>query len=240
MRRLIALIAVIAVSGVACADDTDPGRVDAAVVSVVATGCGNDYARGTATIVDIGSATDNTVMVLTSAHTVAGADRIDITHDGVAYPGTIAAFDPNTDLAVIAVQTRPSDAIAAVTPAALAGKGLSTAAAASRAATVVLYRDDIVDVRSAEIARRVNITTENVYLDGDSRRPGYELRADIATGDSGAPVVIDGRVHAVLWSRSRRSDERAWAVDVVHARTLIDTQIDAGDLGEVDPTRCRP
>jgi len=71
-------------SGVACADDTDPGRVDAAVVSVVATGCGNDYARGTATIVDIGSATDNTVMVLTSAHTVAGADRIDITHDGVA------------------------------------------------------------------------------------------------------------------------------------------------------------
>jgi len=239
VRRLIALIAVIAVSGVACADDTDPGRVDAAVVSVVATGCGNDYARGTATIVDIGSATDNTVMVLTSAHTVAGADHIDITHDGVAYPGTIAAFDPNTDLAVIAVDSHPSDAIAAVTPAAIAGKGLSTAAA-SRAAIVVLNRDVIVDVRSVNIVRRVNITTENVYLDGDSRRPGYELRANIATGDSGAPVVIDGRVHAMLWSKSRRSDDRAWAVDVVRARTLIDTQINTGDLGEVDPTRCRP
>jgi len=240
VRHLIAFIAVITVLGVACADDTDPGRVDAAVVAVVATGCGNDYARGTGTIVNLQPSGDSTVMVLTSAHTVAGADRIDITHDDVTYPGTIAAFDPNTDLAVIAVDADPSDAIAAVTPAAIAGKGLSTTAAASRAATVVLNRDDLVDVRSATIVRRVNITSENVYLDGDSRHPGYELRANIATGDSGAPVVIDGRIHAVLWSKSRRSDDRAWAVDVVRARTLIDTQIDTGDLGEVDPTRCRP
>jgi hypothetical protein len=29
-------------------------------------------------------------------------------------------------------------------------------------------------------------------------------------------------------------------VDVVRARALIDTQINTGDLGEVDPTRCRP
>lgn len=229
----------------ACADDTDAGRVDAAVVTVVATGCGNDYGRGTGTIVG----TDNThIYVLTAAHTVAGADTIEVSHNGASVPATVIAFDPDTDLSIIAIgagdSTSTNTALLntapfAVEPAAIATTPLSTTDARNRPATVVLMNNSEPRVVPIHIVRRVNITTENVYLDGDSQRPGYELRADITTGDSGAPVVVDGRIHAIVWSRSRRTDDRAWAIDVVRGGELIAAQRDAGSLGDVDPTRCR-
>ena len=225
----------------ACADDTDAGRVDAAVVTVVATGCGNAYGRGTGTIVGID---DTRAYVLTAAHTVAGADTIEVSHNGTSLPATVVAFDPDTDVSVVAVDlgdsTSPTTGLSRTAPAAIATTPLGTTDARNRPATVVLMNNSEPRAVPIEIVRRVNITTENVYLDGDSKRPGYELRADITTGDSGAPVVVDGRIHAIVWSRSRRTDDRAWAIDVVRGGELIAAQRDAGSLGDIDPTRCRP
>ena len=125
----------------ACADDTDAGRVDTAVVTVVATGCGNAYGRGTGTIVGID---DTRAYVLTAAHTVAGADTIEVSHNGASLPATVVAFDPDTDVSVIAVDlddsTSPTTGLSRTAPAAIATTPLGTADARNRPATVVLMK----------------------------------------------------------------------------------------------------
>ena len=46
-----------------------------------------------------------------------------------------------------------------------------------------------------------------------ARRPAIELRADIRAGDSGAPLVQDGRVAGIVFALSRVHEGVAYAVD---------------------------
>jgi S1-C subfamily serine protease len=53
------------------------------------------------------------------------------------------------------------------------------------------------------------------------RRRALELAADIAPGDSGAPVVArDGRVTGVVFAQSNRREHTAYAVSALAARPL--------------------
>jgi S1-C subfamily serine protease len=53
------------------------------------------------------------------------------------------------------------------------------------------------------------------------RRPALELAADIAPGDSGAPVVTrDGRVVGVVFAQSNRREHTAYAVSALAAPPL--------------------
>ncbi len=89
------------------------------------------------------------------------------------------------------------------------------------------------------IRRRVNIRTEDIYIEGETLRPGFELDAGIESGDSGGAVMVDGKVVGVIWARSNKYDERAYAIDAVRAADLIDEQRATGRLGpDVDITRC--
>ena len=52
--------------------------------------------------------------------------------------------------------------------------------------------------------------------------------------------MIDGDVAAVVWARSRRFDDRSWAIDPDRAGELIDEQLRTGVIGaDIDLTRCR-
>ena len=62
--------------------------------------------------------------------------------------------------------------------------------------------------RPAPIVRRIRAS-----VDGGPRRAALELRAQVAVGDSGAPVVTaNGRIAGVVFARSRTRDV-AYAVD---------------------------
>ena len=62
--------------------------------------------------------------------------------------------------------------------------------------------------RPAPVLRRIRAS-----VDGGPRRPALEIRAVVAVGDSGAPVVgAGGRVVGVVFARSRTRDV-AYAVD---------------------------
>lgn len=64
--------------------------------------------------------------------------------------------------------------------------------------------------RSAAIVRRIDAS-----VDGGPRRPALEIRADVAAGDSGAPLVTPtGRVAGVVFARSRTRPGVAYAVVV--------------------------
>lgn len=63
--------------------------------------------------------------------------------------------------------------------------------------------------RPAPVVRRIRAS-----VDGGPRRPALEIRADVAVGDSGAPLITDsGRVAGVVFARSRMRADVAYAVD---------------------------
>ena len=87
--------------------------------------------------------------------------------------------------------------------------------------------------------RPINIRTEDIYIEGETNRPGFELDADIQSGDSGGPVVVDGEIVGVLWARSSKYEHRAYAIDPTRAGRLVREQLRTGAIDEsIDLARC--
>ena len=71
--------------------------------------------------------------------------------------------------------------------------------------------------RSAPVIRHIRAS-----VDGGPRRPALELRADVAIGDSGAPIVTSGgRVAGVVFARSRGRAGIGYAVDASAVAGLL-------------------
>ena len=189
-----------------------------AVVAVVATGCG-DRTVGSGAFVD-----DD--LVLTSAHTLRGADVVTVEVDGRSLDADVVAFDPQLDLAYVRVDARG-----------IAPLRVSAGDAGTRA-TAWAVRDGEPAGVAVEVVRRIRLETEDIYVEGETTRPAYELRADVEPGDSGGPVVADGVVIGVLWARSTRTPGLAYAIDVGRGSATIDAQVATGDLSAVDLARC--
>jgi S1-C subfamily serine protease len=203
--------------GSACAPDPP-----SAVVGLVIDSCDPGQEVGSGMVV----APD---LVLTSAHVVAGADAIVVNQGGRSSIGTVVAFDPEMDLAYVTFEGVPTRTLPVRSDRVRAGD------------TGVAYvvRDGEVVGVPVRIRRRVTIRTEDVYVQGETERPGLELDAAIESGDSGGAVVIDGMVVGVIWARSNRFDRRAYAIDAVRAADLVHEQLATGRIGDdIDITRC--
>ena len=102
-----------------------------------------------------------------------------------------------------------------------------------------VFRDGHPTTIPITVRRPVNIRTEDIYIKGETNRPGYELDADIRSGDSGGPVVVDGEVVGVLWARSNTHDGRAYAIDPVLAGDRVRSQLRTGTIDStIDLARC--
>ncbi len=212
-------VASIAVSAFAVNRAVDPA---ASAIGLVVDSCDPGQELGSGVVVAPG-------LALTSAHVVAGADEILVRrgdHEAVA---SVVGFDPEMDLAYVSFDG-------------VTGRPLPVGSDHVRrdaTGTAYVVRDGEVVAIPVRVRRRVNIRTEDIYIQGETLRPGFELDAEIQSGDSGGAVVVDGKVAGVIWARSNRYDGRAYAIDAVRAAYLIREQRAAGDLGDdVDITRC--
>jgi hypothetical protein len=71
--------------------------------------------------------------------------------------------------------------------------------------------------RPAPVVRHIRAS-----VDGGPRRQALELRADVAVGDSGAPILTSsGRVAGVVFARSRTREDVAYAVDASAVAGLL-------------------
>ncbi|MFK8024839.1 MAG: trypsin-like peptidase domain-containing protein [Ilumatobacter sp.] len=199
-----------------------PHEIVESTVTIRASGCPPTFALGTASVVDDG-------LLLTAAHTVAGADQVDVVRRGSdAVSAQVVWFDPGLDLAVLAADTGDAKRI----PLASAVDHEATAGSIARI-------EDSADgpvVFDVEILRHVNIATTDVYRELEVTRPGFEVGVDVRRGDSGALITVDGVGVGVVWSRSTATDGRAWAVDL--PATLADPATRATLVEPVDNGRC--
>jgi len=215
--RSAALLAATLLATSACAPDPP-----AAVVGIVVDSCDPGQEVGSGMVVGPG-------LVLTSAHVLAGARDIEVEQDGTHYPGTIVGFDPEMDLAYVTFSGPHVDAVEI-------GDGIVDV---GEAGVAYVVRHGQVEALPVTVTRRVEIRTEDIYIEGETLRAGWDLLAEIEPGDSGGAVVVDGEIVGVLWAKVRSEEPRAYAIDPKRSGGLIRRQLATGDLGDdVDIERC--
>ncbi len=187
------------------------------IVAIGATGCRPTPTRAVGVVVADG-------LVATVAHAVAGESAITVfAPDGTEAEGAVAAIDTDLDAALVRVDDLDLPSLRRT---------------AYDEGDVSLWTSDHGAVRSepAEILRRVDVRTTDIYREGEHVRPGFELRADVEAGDSGGGLVDgDGKLVGLVWATSRERPERAWAIP----SEALDPLLDAAHAGETPPTaRC--
>jgi len=238
VRRWIAIIAVV-LAAAACSTTerietvtlpaVDPGKrvVDdqSAFVGIEAWGCGLQSSIGSG----LGFPEDG--LVVTTAHTVAGATEINVVDaDGAVRPAAVHYFDPTKDLAVLAADG-------------LIGQQLTVSKAAlDGPAQIVAWRrpapvgDRAFIAVSGTVTRRLLVTIEDIYVQGSYERNAIEVDATISSGDSGAPVLDEsGAVVGLVYAASR-SRSVAFALDHTEIQAALDGA--ATRSGAVSNGRC--
>lgn len=208
---------VVGLALTACAPDPPSG-----VIGLVIDSCDPGDDHGSGMLVAPG-------LALTSAHVVAGAHGIEVIHAGRTVEGNVIAFDPEMDLAYVSFDAVPDRPLTVESDHVRPG---------DRGTAYVVRGGAVVEV-PVRITRRVRLRTEDIYVQGETLRPGFELQATIEPGDSGGAVVVDGAVVGVLWARSNQASSRAYAIDAERGAARIERQRATGMIEpDIDLTRC--
>jgi S1-C subfamily serine protease len=171
-------------------------RVTASTVRVNGTACGLRLAGSGFSL-----APDT---VVTNAHVVAGTTNTSVLRpDGRTLPAQVQVFDPNRDLAVLSVPG-------------LGEAPLEVASAAAGETDAVFGHprgQAPVDVEPAVVARRVTADIGDIYDRAAAVRQILVLNANLAPGDSGAPLVNGaGKVVGVAFGVASLRRSIAFAV----------------------------
>ncbi|MDM4762597.1 MarP family serine protease [Galbitalea sp. SE-J8] len=167
--------------------------------------------------------------VITNAHVVAGVpDPVVQVGDGSAFAASVVSFDPEGDLAVLAVPHLDVD------PLPLAPK-------------LDVGDDAVYDgypyggpfvTGPARVIAVGEERVDDIYGDETVARDVYTLAADIEQGDSGGPLLTtDGRVAGVVFAKSASSSGIGYAMTVDELAPVVADA--AGYQRAVDPGRCQ-
>jgi S1-C subfamily serine protease len=142
--------------------------------------------------------------VVTNAHVVAGVSSPQVLRpDGRRLPARVEAFDPDRDLALLAVPDLRQQPL----PVASAAVGDTGAVFGHPWGRVP------VEMSPAVVTRRVDAEVDNIYGQGPVSRRILVLRSHLEPGDSGGPLVNQsGSVVGVAFGISVWSPRTAFAV----------------------------
>lgn len=197
----------------------DPSRIRGVPAPDAALGTSAAVARARASVVKIRSQSDSCDRgsegsgfvyadgrVLTNAHVVAGMTSIRVEAGAVHRSARVVLFDPQRDVAVLAVSGLDVPALT-FDP---------TPAASGTDAIVAGYPEDgPFDVEPARIRNRERINGSDIYQDDGTRvsRDIYAVRSVVRPGNSGGPLLgIDGRVLGVVFATAVDSADTGYAL----------------------------
>lgn len=132
--------------------------------------------------------------VLTNAHVVAGVEEPQVeSHDGQLFTGEVVAFDPEVDVAVIAL---PEADLPAVEFGDVIDPG--------EPAFVLGYPSGGPhQITGAEVQARGPASVANIYDENPQLRDVYQVSADVRQGNSGGALIDDeGFVAGVIFARA--------------------------------------
>ena len=169
--------------------------------------------------------------ILTNAHVVAGVDEplVRVPGDPASYPATVVAFDPDLDLAVLAVPG-------------LAAPPLRFARAepeTGQSAVVAGFPGggDLV-AEPARVRAVITARGEDIYGRSGVEREVISFRGVVRPGNSGGPLLApDGRVYGVVFAAGTAEPDTGYAISAAQAAGIAAAGIDA--TRGVDTGACR-
>jgi S1-C subfamily serine protease len=168
---------------------------------------------------------------VTNAHVVAGSTDAWVSFDGSLdrYDARVVFFDPNLDIAVLAV-----DQSFDVTPLRFSA---SVPQRGDEAAALGYAGGGRLLVIPALISRSVDALGRDIYGAQIISRSVIEMRADVAPGDSGGPLILpDGTVGGVTFSESRTQPQVGYALSPADVAADVAKAVDR--TAEVDTGAC--
>ena len=152
--------------------------------------------------------------VVTNAHVVAGVDSpvVQVSGQGPLLPASVVLFDPQRDLAVLAVPDLRAEPL-----------GLGRDLGPSADAVVVGFPQDgpfsSVPARVREVVRA---TGQDVYGRDGVEREVYSLAAKVEPGNSGGPLLdAGGSVVGVVFARSLDDEGTGYALTLAEAAPVL-------------------
>lgn len=154
--------------------------------------------------------------IVTNAHVVAGASAVavQVAGTGDALEARVVAFDPDLDLAILAVPG-------------LSAPALERDDDLAKDEAVVVAGFPLGGPYTAEAARNrgeINALGEDIYGGKGVNREVYALYATARPGNSGGPLLTtEGRVAGTIFARSQVDANTAYALTDGAADTLLDS-----------------
>lgn len=159
--------------------------------------------------------------VVTNAHVVAGMGTVTLRIQGTgrSYSGRVVVFDPNRDLAVVAVPGLPADPLPLGGP---LGRGDSAVVAG-------FPLDGPYRLDPARVREVLNARGSDIYGNPGTRREVYSLFARVRPGNSGGPLLsASGEVVGVIFAKSLDDDSTGYALTLEEARPVLEAADDVG------------
>lgn len=142
--------------------------------------------------------------VLTNAHVVAGVvEPVVIAPNGQALQGRVTAFDPERDLAVIAVRGLRADPLTVA----------ASPSAGDRGVVAGYPFGGPFSEGGAEVLQSGGVAVPDVTGGGRTTRDIAAMAADVEQGNSGGPLLSpDGRVIGVVFAKSTSTPDLGYAL----------------------------
>ncbi len=165
--------------------------------------------------------------VMTNAHVVAGVDNPDVRIGETDYPATVVYYDPDVDVAVLAVPDLPSSASSLNFD--------QTAKSGDSSAVLGFPENGPYDVQPARIRDEQTLRSPNIYGDDTVYRDTYSIRALVRQGNSGGPLVdVDGDVIGVIFAASVTDGDTGYALTA----DQVSDAATSGSVSRVDTGDC--
>lgn len=151
--------------------------------------------------------------VVTNAHVVAGTTGVTVESSQGVLDGTVVAFDPRRDIAVIHVAGLEAPALEfAGAPATSGQEGVVLGYPGGGPYTAV----------AARVREELNLSGPNIYRSGNVDRDVYTVRGSVRQGNSGGPLVdADGRVLGVVFGAAVDDADTGFALTLNEVQPVL-------------------